>query len=107
MKFVLVAFVFVSVVSMFVAVDAFSDRRRHCEDRCGDDFDEVVCAWNGETMRQFSGRCRLKQYNECYNDSKIKVIAKVENCITFLYRFQGNRIFKMPEASINSSGSTI
>lgn len=35
---------------------------------CGDDFDELICASNGDESRYFSGSCRMRQFNACNDD---------------------------------------
>jgi hypothetical protein len=42
-----------------------------CRDLCGEDFDEVVCASNGDDLLNFMGRCRLAQFNKCFDESKL------------------------------------
>lgn len=71
MNFIGIIFAVVSVLVVFAVVDA-DPTEKSCQDVCGDeDFDEVVCAFNGEELRHFSGRCRLQQYNECHNDCEL------------------------------------
>lgn len=64
---------------------------KKCIDKCENDFDEVVCASNGIEQRTFSGRCRLKQYNECYDESKRqKIVEKFIEIILSHCRIYGN-----------------
>lgn len=71
MNFIGIIFAIVSTFLIFAAVNAASSEEISCPDHCGDDFDEVVCASNGDESRNFMGRCRLRQYNDCFNDSKL------------------------------------
>lgn len=68
MKLFGVILVFLSLALIASASKKGSTKK--CIDKCENDFDEVVCASNGFEQRNFSGRCRLKQYNECYDESK-------------------------------------
>ncbi|CRL02074.1 CLUMA_CG015100, isoform A [Clunio marinus] len=74
--------IFCFVVIFLVATDAQRWRRSSngnnnnritCPDTCDDDFDEVVCAYNGEDQRMFMGTCRMEQYNQCYGDNYEKI----------------------------------
>lgn len=68
MKFIVVI---LAILSFIFAVSS-DPTYKMCPDTCGDDFDEVVCATDGDEMRSFSGRCRLQQYNKCEGTSKMK-----------------------------------
>lgn len=71
MNFIGIIFAILSTFLIIAAVNAVPSEKS-CPDHCGDDFDEVVCASNGEELRNFMGRCRLTQYNNCYDDREIQ-----------------------------------
>lgn len=70
MKFTLIIFALLSIFLILPVVSG--EEYKSCKDRCGDDFDEVVCASNGDELQSFSGRCRLQQFNDCYNESNVQ-----------------------------------
>lgn len=44
-----------------------------CEFTCTEnEADEFICAFNGDTQRQFMGECRMYQHNLCFNDRKFR-----------------------------------
>lgn len=65
---VLIALCFIVVCESFAASVPVE---RSCRDFCGEDFDEVVCASNGDDLINFMGRCRLKQFNKCFSERKL------------------------------------
>lgn len=103
MNFIAIIFAIISALLIVAAVNA-APSEHSCPDQCGDDFDEVVCASNGEELRNFMGRCRLRQYNECHNDCKITwdIFLKRKLIILFKYvhRFRRSWLFRM-QAKLN------
>lgn len=68
MKFIVLFIVAIVLNFSQVSSDSTTDICRR--DICGDDFDELICATNGEETRYFSGSCRMRQFNVCNDDSE-------------------------------------
>jgi hypothetical protein len=69
---------FIELVALFVVLvvaSVQSQQISRCPDMCGDDFDEVVCASNGYDSLNFMGRCRLRQFNKCFNESETRFLC--------------------------------
>ncbi|KAG5670423.1 hypothetical protein PVAND_000689 [Polypedilum vanderplanki] len=64
MKFILLVIVLIFYI---IKVDSFDLRKKLCQDYCRDeDFDRLICAFDGNDLRNFSGSCRMKFFNDCY-----------------------------------------
>lgn len=71
MKFIVAFLVLVAVFNVFASAGSVPATDACRRDICGDDFDELVCASNGEETRYFSGSCRMRQFNSCHDDREI------------------------------------
>lgn len=66
-------FVF-SLAILIYAIDAIPIENRGsktCKNFCIEqDFDRMICAFDGSDMRHFPGLCMMKFYNKCHQTSK-------------------------------------
>lgn len=92
----LIGIVFISLSIVWMASATENSNQQPCIDKCGDDFDEVVCATNGSEQRQFSGRCRLRQHFECYGESEFWLLVRGKVLIEFFCRVRRDRLIEMP-----------
>jgi hypothetical protein len=74
MKFVsLLLLVFAIYILQVDSAPTDDDRKTSCRDTCRDDeFDRLICAFDGIDLRYFSGSCRMAFYNDCYRMGELR-----------------------------------
>lgn len=79
MKFTGIIFIlFVIIGCTALIVDSLPSEKR-CKDKCDETFERLICSQDGDEMMSFSGKCRLKQFNECYGTSSANMFIKSQN----------------------------
>lgn len=100
MKFIAIIFALILIIVSALAADIEVSK---CQDFCGDEFDEVICASNGEETMNFMGRCRMLQYNTCYDERKTNLKLRFADIFEISFRFRWNWRVKVQTELSSSS----